>query len=353
MTKNQHYVPQFYLRKFSGYEHRRQINVYNLQRQSFISNAPIKGQAYKAFFYDNDGEIESHLSNIEYVASNAIAKLENDPVSMSHEDINTLYIFIALGYVRTKKFADEVNLQMEFLRKQILSSSKAPSSNVLEEAFWLKNPGLECISAFRSVYDKICDLKFCAFINTTERQFIASDNPVIICNKFLDSKKYNYGTGGVGLAGTILILPISPYMIIFLYDKEVYEITNHGGVISDRNHVDILNKLQLANAESNIYYDNRHIEKWITKYANSMRNALGQRRIKTSVALYEKTDASGEHFVVDAQIDEEDYSKPWLAICENNCLKLDITVPFMNIKKATKYINNEGRFLRASCADML
>ena len=352
MTKNQHYVPQFYLRKFSDYEHRKQISVYNLHSQRFISCASIRGQAYKAFFYDNDGEIESCLSNIEYFASNAMAKLENNPIAMTHDEINTLYTFIALGYVRTKKFADEVNLQMEFLRKHLSSSSKALGLNVLEP-FWLKNPGLECLSAFKSVYDNICDLKFYVFTNLTERQFITSDNPVIICNKFLDGQKYNYGMGGVALAGTTFILPISPYMVIYLCDEDVYEAINRAGVISDRNHVDILNKLQFANAESNVYYENKHMEKWITKYANSIHNILGQKRIKTSIASHEKTDENGELFVVADKIAEDNYSTPWLAICENNCLKLDIAVPFINIKKEPKYINSNGIFIRASCANML
>ena len=59
---------------------------------------------------------------------------------------------------------------------------------------------------------------------------------------------------------------LSPYMIITLYDEDVYEMTTRGIIISDRNHVDILNRFQVANAESNVYYKTRHMEKWITKY---------------------------------------------------------------------------------------
>ena len=353
MTKNQHYVPQFYLRRFSEFERKKQINVYNLHHKKFIIGASIKGQAYKPFFYDNDGTIESYLSKIEYFSSNSIAKLENNPVELANSDIKNLYTFIALSYVRTKKFADEVNMQMEFLRKHASYSSKIHGLDALEEPFWLKNPGLESLSALKDVYDKICDLRLEILINTTERQFIASDNPVIICNNFIIGKKYNYGTGGVALAVTTFILPISPYMIITLYDEDVYEMTTRGIIISDRNHVDILNRFQVANAESNVYYKNRHMEKWITKYANSMRNTMGQKRIKTRFASYEKADANGELFVLAEKITEADYKTPWLAICENNCLKLDITVPFLNIKKTPKYVNYHGRFLRTSCAKSL
>ena len=47
--KNQHYIPQFYLRGFSSNE--KQISLFNFKRQKFVDGASIADQCSKKDFY--------------------------------------------------------------------------------------------------------------------------------------------------------------------------------------------------------------------------------------------------------------------------------------------------------------
>lgn len=62
--KNQHYIPQFCLRKFASCSNK-VINLYNLDSKKFIKNASIKHQACKDYFYGKDIAIENALAYFE------------------------------------------------------------------------------------------------------------------------------------------------------------------------------------------------------------------------------------------------------------------------------------------------
>lgn len=47
--KRHHYVPQFYLKRFSNNNESKVLGIYNLDNKKFIQNAPLKSQAYENF----------------------------------------------------------------------------------------------------------------------------------------------------------------------------------------------------------------------------------------------------------------------------------------------------------------
>lgn len=53
-TRNQHYLPQFFLRKFSIQNNGNQIGLYNIENEFFFPNAGIKNQGSKNFFYGKE-----------------------------------------------------------------------------------------------------------------------------------------------------------------------------------------------------------------------------------------------------------------------------------------------------------
>src|SRR5690242_4660264 len=63
--KNQHYVPKFYLRNFAIDTNKKQIRLFNTNRDLFIKAAPIKSQASSNFYYGKDGKVEAALSELE------------------------------------------------------------------------------------------------------------------------------------------------------------------------------------------------------------------------------------------------------------------------------------------------
>src|ERR1700756_3118322 len=69
--KRQHYIPKFYLKRFSVDIQGKFIGLYNHKSNIFIKEAPLRHQAYKNFLYGEDEEIENALAVIE----NNVAKM--------------------------------------------------------------------------------------------------------------------------------------------------------------------------------------------------------------------------------------------------------------------------------------
>ena len=69
--KKHHYIPRFYLKRFSVNNEGKIIGLYNHKNKIFIQRAPLKHQACENFLYGEDDEIE-----------NALAEMENDVARM-------------------------------------------------------------------------------------------------------------------------------------------------------------------------------------------------------------------------------------------------------------------------------
>ena len=60
MVKNQHYIPQFYLKRFGKDE---KIDAYDIKNKKFITNTNVSNFASKRFFYDIELEkLDEHIS---------------------------------------------------------------------------------------------------------------------------------------------------------------------------------------------------------------------------------------------------------------------------------------------------
>ncbi len=93
-NKNQHYVPQCYLKKFStSSESKAAICLYNLDRKKLIKNAPIKNQCSKNYFYGEDLVIEKALQEIEGIFSEIVRNLESKNHVLLDEEKTFLKIF--------------------------------------------------------------------------------------------------------------------------------------------------------------------------------------------------------------------------------------------------------------------
>jgi len=75
--KNQHFVPKFYLRNFSYEMNNKEIGIYNINTGFSYNKAPIKGQAYKSYFYGKDNDVEDKLSKAEGFTSFIFKKIRN------------------------------------------------------------------------------------------------------------------------------------------------------------------------------------------------------------------------------------------------------------------------------------
>ena len=135
MVKNQHYIPQFYLKRFGQ---NGKIDVYDIKNKKFIPNSNVSNFASKRFFYDIDTNkldselsilkkiynvpdddpnykrildnpqfIEETLSKVESNMSNYLDKIENDFSLITNEDfLSTFFIFIRTVSIRTSGYRE-------------------------------------------------------------------------------------------------------------------------------------------------------------------------------------------------------------------------------------------------------
>jgi hypothetical protein len=267
-TKNQHYVPKFYLRNFSYQQDEKQLGLFNLNNQFFIDQAPIKSQGSKKFFYGDDGIIENKLSKIEDNLARIIKYIINNkklPKKATDEYFDLL-AFIALTDLRnpvkienTKEIFDEMKNRTLELYPNTDTKKILPSSTH-QEIIELSLSHLEYLLPY------IIDLDFKLLINKTKSPFISSDFPLIKYNQFLEWKKWKYSKTGFGTVGLQLFIPLNSEVSIIFFDPAIYKVGDKkqkSHIITNEQEIDSLNILQFLNCLETIYFDEKASENYI------------------------------------------------------------------------------------------
>ena len=256
-TKNQHYVPQFYLRNFS--EDGCGIRAFNLSSGKTIPHAKLKCQCSKDYFYGEDGTLESALGGMETAFSQTFRNCINlkQKECISDEDFNVLTMFVAVQYLRTKKM---IGIMEQFGRQsyKALAELYIKLNNIKLSPDQIK---IETDKDFPRYVLRIGvlqrpllnDLECVVLENKTEEDFVLSDNPIVFQNPLLE-EHVKYNCNGMASRGLQIYFPLSPRRTICFYDYDVYKFSGRN-VIDLRSPKDVvqLNRLQFMNADKNIY----------------------------------------------------------------------------------------------------
>jgi hypothetical protein len=246
-NKNQHYVPQCYLKSFSTDESKAAICLYNLDIKKLIKNAPIKNQCSKNYFYGEDLVLEKALQPVEGRFSEVVRHLENDNYILTDNEKTFLKEFWLIQYARTEEFSKFIAESAEQDIKALFSIDvKMKIKEVVRRSMQ---------SASKNKY-LIDDLKICILKNNTKTDFVTSDHPAVLTNRwYFLNKKVQFRSFGLQSAGGLFILPLTPKILMLAYDKDVYSIANKGGWAQLKNtyDVDAFNYLQLLSCRANIY----------------------------------------------------------------------------------------------------
>lgn len=253
-NKRHHYVPQFYLRRFS--EERKFISCFNKSTGKFIPKAPIKGQCQINRYYDWDPDVERRLGIIESAASVLISRIcETQSISsLSNEEWSFVLVFIALQSARTKTTGDSNNKMTDYFAK-LMAGGASELAGIDVKKFKIKNTyptalpikvALDAAIVFESM--GIALLK-----NNTKIPFLGSDNPVIRYNSEGRRVKWE-GTIGLDCPGLQIIFPLSPTIAIYLFDTDVYKRPSNTGlrILSAKDAARIL-CLQYLWSDQNLY----------------------------------------------------------------------------------------------------
>ena len=262
-NKRQHYVPRFYLRRFSN--DGKSINLWNIGREKSILNANLYNQCYKNYFYGQDRTLEHDLSAIESRASQTFREISDSRIIPKWGTVSyfTLVFFMLSQYNRTLASANDVDIIADNFAKIILQNTRISKMINLDYVkIGFKNPAAYALSIAMQTYPLLLDLRFHVLSNRTNVPFITSDTPVVLYNPFFLFQKFS---SNIGLAakGLLMFLPMDPKHALLFYDHDVYNVNAHGNQMVNINRtkdIDSINGLQVCVAHNNIYFGDQNID---------------------------------------------------------------------------------------------
>lgn len=236
-TKNQHYVPQFYQRMFSGDVNHKTIGAYIISSRKYIPAAPIKNQSSGDYFYSDNQKIEDALGKMEELASEVIKKIKTNPkcrLSTREEYILYCFTFIQIGrtldranfiqesvnqvaktmlkkYVELKRTTDEA-AEVECITDEIVDTIKVN----------LNKPAMFSLGQHVQLINTCIDLKLKVIINNTRMPFVTSDNPACMYSMFLE--RVGEPIYALGSKGLIFYIPLSSDIALLFYDSLCYKV---------------------------------------------------------------------------------------------------------------------------------
>ena len=256
--KNQHYVPQSYLKFFSCDKKNIGICVNKTGRTTI---GPINKQASGNYFYSDNLDIENHLKEIEDLGIESFKKIIScDKYEWEVIEYLNAYVFIIIQYARTLFSANRFKEKsQDFLINKFKAETGLKEIDPHLE-FHFEKPVLWSISIYSSSLTSCLDLKYKILMIDKERvgeRFITSDNPAYMFNPLFRACKITNREGiSLGDKGLIIFLAITPLHAILIYDADTYRVGNRQGrvrIINDKD-VSILNKLVVINSNEVLFH---------------------------------------------------------------------------------------------------
>jgi hypothetical protein len=255
-NKSHHYVPRFYLRNFS--RHWKCINLFNIDSQRQIKNAPIKGQCCRDYFYGKSPENEKSLSAAEGEVAQ-LFRFINEQVRLPHYFTAghlLLCFHIATQAGRTQYAADAVNELTDSMMREVLKHEPNITHDMLAQvSFGYDAPALISTAQGALSFPLLMDLECRVLLAPQGAEFITSDNPVVMYNQFMMWRTDGSNTG-IASKGLQIFFPIWPFLTLVMYDRDVYHFgSTKSAFVHMASEIDVheLNMLQVASASKNVY----------------------------------------------------------------------------------------------------
>lgn len=247
-SKNQHWVPQFYLREFATPDTRetKQPKVWIFSRDAkdgdekltWIRNVCAQRYLYspKAADGERSWQVDDDLEGVEMLLAQFWSEISTDFIDLANESIRkALSLFIATNYVRHPaniRTVKEIHRQLlqfyEALPKNsegtpdISSFSFNGKEYPLDTSDWHSYRKLDendhhhfFVKRIRADAGHLAEIilqKRWSVVFTDKPHFITSDKPVILQN--FEKERFGFGT-----AGSIISFPLSPTRLLIMDDR--------------------------------------------------------------------------------------------------------------------------------------
>ncbi len=241
-NKNQHFVPQYYLRGF-GNTNEKLIRLLHLESGRVVHTASIKNQCSDAYYYGEDSPIDAVLREAETKEGEILARIVRTQKLPERDTVEShlLYKMAALFSARTPRAAESVGNMVDAALKQtfrmLYDAGELPPAppGVDPESIELtvQNEWKTSMAVMPALsgFIHLLDLKPKILRPPAGLEFITSDHPAVLLNQALFGKH--------------------PFQIAFTAMKTQRHVglTASGGDSVTKTHVDS-EKLAIARTES-------------------------------------------------------------------------------------------------------
>lgn len=292
-NKNHHFVPRVHFKPFSFGREGKAINLVNIERGQAIQNASVSGQCSKSYFYGTDAIVEKGLGYFEGRYGQIVRALEAHD-SLSGDDHEALRLFMLLQFMRTEAAGKMAAATFSGGKDRMFVGEWAEQR---PPAIPNRDIMVMALSIALKVRDTIADLKMCIFANDTRIDFITSDNPAIAINRWSWQRQRDHRFG-LASSGLILSLPLSPRMSLCYFDRGTYSCPGNGPMyrtLADHRDVQVLNELQILNAEENVYFANWRSRKTLLTQVNAVKERRPAERVLFKVFVEDENGTDGFH----------------------------------------------------------
>ncbi|TIU45322.1 MAG: DUF4238 domain-containing protein [Mesorhizobium sp.] len=255
-NKNHHFVPKCHFKPFSLNEEGLCINAYHARSGKVIRNASISGQCSKNYFYGEDNKLEKALQGMEGLHASAIRNVQGRNGRPADDELFSFLRFTLLQHLRT----EQAMLKIKQMQQQMIDTAFAGDAAQPYKPLPLSQREIirMAMSILKNSSDVVDDLKSVVVRNESDIEFITSDDPAIHTNRY-HIQRLGRTNFGLGNAGAMIALPLSPKLLFLAYDGGCYTIPDKvGGVvaISKRSEVRSLNRFQILNCGSCLFFSN-------------------------------------------------------------------------------------------------
>jgi Protein of unknown function (DUF4238) len=263
-SKNQHYVPRHYLRRFSLTGGKR-IHSYVIKTNIFPPPAPIRTQCSGDYFYAKDTNFEKILTKLEGRAESLFSEIcETDTLPKDMLIKRDLLAVLGVMQGRTRiSIEQRDSLFDQTMKTTMRKDPKFEAITSISKEDLDKFRFTDQSSAQRAVVNalltgyRIGDLDLRILKSETHRRFITSDHPVVVVNQAFAGLLRGVNTCGLSLRGIQLILPLDPIRCLFAFDPNAYRIGSSSRdwvTLTRSDDIDAINCLQLQNADEHLYF---------------------------------------------------------------------------------------------------